>query len=59
MLGDRSDYTKNACEQALDAVVLEQHIAREHLRDDAAQAPHVNFVVVLATKNDLGSAVGA
>lgn len=43
----------------MDAVVLEKHVTCEEFRQDAAQTPNINLVVIAATKNDFRGSVGA
>jgi hypothetical protein len=38
---------------------MKQHIAREKLGKNAAKRPHINLVVIAASKNYFGGAVGS
>lgn len=58
-LGEGADDADDPGEQALHGLVLEEHVAREQLGQDAAQTPHVDLVVVLAADDDLGRPVAA
>mmetsp|Transcript_112531 Transcript_112531/g.305504 ORF Transcript_112531/g.305504 Transcript_112531/m.305504 type:complete len:218 (+) Transcript_112531:699-1352(+) len=58
VVGEVPDYPKDPREQALDRVVLEQHVARPQLGDDATEGPDVYLLVVPQTQHHLWRAVG-
>mmetsp|Transcript_5455 Transcript_5455/g.16157 ORF Transcript_5455/g.16157 Transcript_5455/m.16157 type:complete len:242 (-) Transcript_5455:140-865(-) len=58
MVGEVADDPQNSREEALDGVVLEEHVASPELGDDAPERPEVNLLVVGQAEHDLGRAVG-
>mmetsp|Transcript_475 Transcript_475/g.1325 ORF Transcript_475/g.1325 Transcript_475/m.1325 type:complete len:346 (+) Transcript_475:66-1103(+) len=57
--GEGPEDARDARKEALHGVVLEEHAARPELRDDTAQGPEVDLLVVGQAKDHLRRAVGA
>lgn len=52
------DDSDNPGQEPLDGLVLEQHVPGPELGQNAAETPHVDFVVVFAADDNFGGPVG-